>query len=113
MDLEKYKNNPKTAYMAAALVHIQDEESRRTFIAQMDAILAAEETSEELPNEAVLEVRAGVGGEEAALFARELSDMYRGYGTTQGWGVKTLAESKTDIGGYKEASFEIKGKGSV
>ena len=110
MDLSKYKNNPKTAHMAAALAHITDEESRRAYIAHMDAILAGEEAQEAMPNEIVLEVRAGVGGDEAALFARELADMYRGYGTAQGWSMKTLAESKTDIGGYKEASFEIKGK---
>ena len=96
--------------MAAALAHITDEESRRAYIAHMDAILAGEEAQEAMPNEVVLEVRAGVGGDEAALFARELADMYRGYGTAQGWSMKTLAESKTDIGGYKEASFEIKGK---
>jgi len=111
MDLTKYKNNPKTAYMVKALEHITDEESRRAFVAQMDALLATQENEEEMPNEAVLEVRAGVGGEEAALFAKELADMYRSYSAAQGWGTKVLAESKTDIGGYKEASFELKGKG--
>jgi peptide chain release factor 1 len=110
-DLSKYKQNPKTAYMVAALEHIEDPAQRQDFITQMDKILAEEEGSEELPNEAVLEVRAGVGGEEAALFAEELAGMYRAYAAAQGWSTRALNESKTDLGGYKEASFEIKGKG--
>ena len=111
MDLSKYKNNPKTAYLAAALEHITDEESRKLMLAQMDEILKDEEGSEELPNEAILEVRAGVGGQEAALFAEELANMYRAYAAAQGWSVKVLHEAKTDLGGYKEASFELHGKG--
>lgn len=110
MDLSKYKNNPKTAYMAAALEHLTNESDRQMMIAQMDEVLKAEEGSEEFPNEAVLEVRAGVGGEEAALFAQELARMYQGYAAKQGWSVRTLSESKSDLGGYKEASFEIRGK---
>jgi peptide chain release factor 1 len=111
MDLTKYKQNPKTAYLAAALEHITDEESRAMMVAQMDEILKAEEGTEELPNEAILEVRAGVGGQEAALFAEELANMYRGYAAEEGWSVQVLHEAKTDLGGYKEASFEIHGKG--
>ncbi|MEK7109307.1 MAG: PCRF domain-containing protein, partial [Patescibacteria group bacterium] len=110
MDLTKYKNNPKTAYLAAALEHITDESSRAMMLAQMDEILKTEEGSEEFPNEVILEVRAGVGGQEAALFAEELSNMYRGYAENCGWQVKVLHEAKTDLGGYKEASFEIHGK---
>ena len=97
--------------MAAALEHIHDEESRRAYIAHMDAVLLGEENSEASPNEVVLEVRAGVGGEEAALFAKEIAEMYRGYSTSRGWSTKVLSESKTDLGGYKEATFEIKGQG--
>lgn len=111
-DLSRYKKNPKTAYLAAALAYIEDEQERRALIAQMDAILSGGESSDESPNEVVLEVRAGVGGEEAALFARELADMYRGYAATRGWSMKTLSESKTDLGGYKDATFEIRGQDS-
>lgn len=111
MDIEKYKNNPKTKYMAQALAHMGSETDRQALIAQMDEMLAAEEESDELPNEAVLEVRAGVGGEEAALFASEVAQMYRAYAERRGWGVRTLNESKTSLGGYKEASFELRGQG--
>ena len=80
-------------------------------IKQMDDILAGDAVEEEFPNEVVLEVRAGVGGEEAALFAEELAHMYMAYSTKEGWQSRVLSESKSDLGGYKEVSIEIKGKG--
>jgi peptide chain release factor 1 len=111
MDLSKYKENPKTAYMADTLQYLTNESDKQALIAQMDEILKAEEGTDEFPNEAILEVRAGVGGQEAALFAEELAHMYQGYAEAQGWAVRTLSESKTDLGGYKEAVFELRGLG--
>jgi peptide chain release factor 1 len=78
---------------------------------QMDEILAAEAKEEEFPNEIILEVRAGAGGEEASLFAQELAHMYTTYAKNQGWGVAVIDESLSSTGGYKEASFEIRGRG--
>ena len=66
----------------------------------------------EWPNEVVLEVRAGVGGDEASLFAEELAHMYLKYAETKGWKAKPLEESRNNLGGYKEAQFEIKGMDS-
>lgn len=60
---------------------------------------------------AILEVRAGTGGEEAALFAAELFRMYHRYADLHGWRFEPLGISETGIGGYKEASAEITGKG--
>ena len=57
-----------------------------------------------------MEVRAGVGGEEASLFAEELATMYRKYADSKGWTVSILDESESPLSGYKEASFEIRGK---
>ncbi len=65
--------------------------------------------TEEFPNEIILEVRAGAGGEEAALFAKELADMYILYAGLKNWGAKTLYASGSSLGGYKEAAIEIKG----
>ncbi|MBI2005130.1 PCRF domain-containing protein [Patescibacteria group bacterium] len=113
MDLGRYKDNPRTAYLAAALEHIQNENDRAMLIAQMDEILQKENADEEgMPNEVVLEVRAGVGGQEAALFAAQLAGMYSAYATKEGWAVRGLYESKSELGGYKEAAFEIRGKGA-
>lgn len=136
VDLNKYKDNPKTAYLADSLARLLSEEAEVTAMAEgemgelaaqelaciatekqvlideMDRILTKEAAEEEFPNELVLEVRAGVGGEEAALFAEELAHMYQGYAAEMGWQVRTLDESKSPLGGYKEASFEVKGRGA-
>ncbi|MEK7631012.1 MAG: PCRF domain-containing protein [Patescibacteria group bacterium] len=60
----------------------------------------------------ILEVRAGVGGNEAALFAGELASMYTKYAQRQGWRVVLISESKAEVGGIKEAIYEIKGTGA-
>lgn len=64
----------------------------------------------EWPNEIVLEVRAGVGGEEASLFAEELALMYTKYAQIKGWKTKTLDESRAELGGIKEIQIEVKGE---
>lgn len=134
-DIARFKSNPKTAYLADTLIRLREErvevESLATgdmgdlakeeleridtqesqLLEEMERLLEVEAKEEAFPNEILLEVRAGVGGEEAALFAEELAQMYRGYALQRGWGVTVLEESKTTIGGYKEASFEIRGQG--
>ena len=59
---------------------------------------------------AILEVRAGTGGEEASLFAAELFRMYQRYSELQGWRFELLSIAETDLGGYKEASANISGR---
>lgn len=58
---------------------------------------------------AILEVRAGTGGDEAALFASDLFSMYQRFASNQGWRFEVLEISETGIGGYKEASATITG----
>lgn len=65
---------------------------------------------QQLVNEVLVEIRAGTGGEEAALFARELFEMYQKYIQKKYWSLNVLACHPTDLGGFKEISFEIKGK---
>jgi peptide chain release factor 1 len=60
---------------------------------------------------AILEIRAGTGGEEAALFAGDLYRMYQRYAELQGWRFEPLSESDTGLGGLKEAIVAIKGQG--
>ncbi len=60
---------------------------------------------------AILEVRAGTGGDEAALFAAELFDMYRRYATVHGWSFEVLSLSESDLGGLKEGQAMITGRG--
>lgn len=60
----------------------------------------------------VMEIRAGTGGEEAALFARDLYDMYRHYCEAQGWKVEVLDANPTELGGFKELVLGIEGEGA-
>jgi peptide chain release factor 1 len=137
MTIEEFKNNIKTSYLADEYLRLDKEEisvkemlagdtsmaeiageelvnlqsQKEVIWKQMEEILTVEKQEEEFPNEIIMEVRAGVGGDEAALFAEMLAGMYAGYAGVKGWSFNIIDESKNDIGGYKEASFEIKGLG--
>jgi peptide chain release factor 1 len=60
---------------------------------------------------AMLEVRAGTGGDEAALFAGDLFRMYERYAETQGWKVELISATPSDVGGYKEVVASVSGQG--
>lgn len=85
------------------------DEQKESLMKQMIQIVG-DPNEREWPNEIVLEVRAGVGGDEAALFAEELAQMYVKYAQTKGWKTKTLDESRSELGGIKEVQIEIKGE---
>lgn len=59
----------------------------------------------------IVEIRAGVGGEEAALFAKDLFRMYSKYAASQGWHQTIFDFKESDLGGIKEVVFELKGEG--
>lgn len=59
---------------------------------------------------AILEIRAGTGGDEAALFAADLFGMYRGFAAHQGWTIEIMGVSENDLGGYKEIIAEVTGR---
>lgn len=137
LDLEELKKNHNTSYLADMLEKLAREEAevremlagdeslhelaakelkfiqeeRERIEKQVQDILDKEKVEEEITNEIVLEVRAGAGGDEASLFAWELAHMYEKYAETQGYSWRVNYESKSDLNGYKEASFEVKGKG--
>ncbi len=85
--------------------------------AQLDA-LAKEVRIALLPKDAmdergvILEVRAGTGGDEAALFAGDLFRMYSRYAAEKGWSVEVLSESEGSMGGYKEVIAAVHGRGA-
>jgi peptide chain release factor 1 len=60
---------------------------------------------------AIVEIRAGAGGDEASLFAGELYRMYARYAENRGWRTELISESPSEVGGYKEIIFEVKGPG--
>ena len=100
-----------------------DAEMKAMAEEEMPALKEAIETAQDelqillLPKDAaddrsvILEVRAGTGGSEAALFAGDLFRMYQRHAETHGWKVEVLSESAGEVGGYKEIVANIKGHG--
>jgi len=80
-----------------------DEEIKRVMI-------AIEFADEDDNRSAILEIRAGAGGDEAALFAADLFRMYKNFSTKKGWDIQIIEESLTEGGGYKEVVAKIDGK---
>jgi peptide chain release factor 1 len=60
-------------------------------------------------DQAIMEIRAGAGGQEAAIFAGQLFDMYRRYAMNRGWKVAVVESSPTELGGIKGCVFEVTG----
>ena len=104
--LELIAQEPEMADLATEEIAQYDEQLTSLY-AEMEKILAAAAEEEVMPYGVVLEVRAGAGGDEAALFAEELAAMYQQYAQRCGWRVRTEHESRAAVGGYKEAVFEI------
>lgn len=69
----------------------------------------SEEISKNESSSIIIEIRAGTGGDEASLFARDLFRMYSRFSQNQGWGQKILDSSLNELGGYKEIIFELAG----
>ena len=131
--LASFKEHPKTQFLASQFEMYQDklkeaqqlaasdpdmaelaqeeiatlENQLTDQFAEMDRIIEASKEEEVRPYGVILEVRAGAGGDEAALFAEELALAYLKYAERQGWRYSTNNESRASQGGYKEASFEI------
>ncbi len=107
-ELAALLDDPEMAAMAADEARKLDrrigtlEETVRKLLIPKDA---ADEKS------AILEIRAGTGGDEAALFAGDLFRMYERYAALHGWKVQILSESQGEMGGYKEVIANVTGKG--
>ncbi len=102
---------------------IGDEDEELAALAQ-DEIPALEKEAERLEAEiqyallprdktedrdAIVEIRAGTGGDEASLFAGDLMRMYQRYGETRHWKIEPLETSPSDVGGFKEVTFKVSG----
>jgi peptide chain release factor 1 len=89
----------------------QEINEATTEMAQLQAELQAELLPKD-PDDArnaFLEIRAGTGGDESALFAADLARMYLRYCERQGWRTEVMSENMSDLGGYKEVVFRIEG----
>jgi len=100
--------DPELAEMAEA--EVTDLEGRlETMTQEIRILLLPKDAADE--KSVILEVRAGTGGDEAALFAGDLFRMYQRYADLQGWKFTVMEESAGEAGGYKEAVANISGKG--
>ncbi len=136
-ELEKFKNNPKTVYLANYYAELAGKLSEAQTLAtdptmadlareeiaslekqladlalQMTEIVAKDKEEAEAPKGIIIEIRAGAGGDEASLFAFEMAEMYQIYASKHGWTFTLLDESKNELGGYKDVSFEVMGRGA-
>lgn len=87
------------------------EEKQKAITKQAEVILNKRKVADESPSKIILEIRAGAGGDEASLFAVQIAEMYERYVTKKNLRFKKTDESKNELGGYKEVSFEIEGEG--
>ncbi len=90
---------------------IESLEARREELAQRLRVLLLP-TDPRDRRDVIVEIRAGAGGEEAALFAADLFRMYSLYAAKKGWKCEVLDANETGIGGYKEIIFEVRGQGA-
>ena len=132
--IAQYESDPRTMYIVKEYRRLQEElreldsmqqegmeslvqEERGALQEQMQAleeqiqtIVKEDDAAEENANEVILEVRAGAGGDEASIFARDLAVMYEKYASSKGYSFSKVSISENNIDGYKEASFQIRGK---
>ena len=120
-----YKTQKQTIEESLMLLEEESDEEMREMLKEelSDAKKRVEELEQELkvlllpkdPNDdknIILEIRAGAGGDEAALFAAELYRMYVNYAESQHWKVEIISLSENGIGGFKEVQAMITGKGA-
>ena len=121
-----YKKAEEDLDEAKAILEDSGADADLKELAKEEASIAKEtleETAEKLkvlllprdPNDdknVIVEIRSGAGGEEAALFAGSLLRMYTMYAETHGFKTEILSSNPTELGGYKEVSFEITGDGA-
>jgi peptide chain release factor 1 len=98
--------DPDMAEMAREEIAAAQEELVQLLGALQTALLPRDPDDH---RNAFVEIRAGTGGEESALFAADLARMYTRYAETQGWRCEVMSENASDLGGYKEIVFRFEG----
>ena len=106
MDIIKAGEDPELNSLAETEI-FQLQEKKKILEKDLDSLL--KESSEESPQSAIIEIRAGTGGDEAGLFAADLYRMYSKYAQKQDWQQKVLDSHPTELGGFKEIIFSLKG----
>jgi peptide chain release factor 1 len=82
----------------------------RELESRLEVLLVPKDPNDE--KDVVVEIRAGAGGQEAALFAADVLEMYRRYADERGWKTEVLSSSPSELGGFKEVVLEVRGDGA-
>ncbi len=101
-------DDPEEAEMAEAELEALRASREQLWNELLDLTVGGEDANR---TRCVMEIRAGTGGEEAALFARDLYEMYRKHADGRGWKVELLGTNPTELGGFKEISLAFSGEG--
>jgi peptide chain release factor 1 len=101
-------SDPEEREMAEAESVDLREKRERLWEALLDLTVGGEDASR---TRCMLEIRAGTGGDEAALFARDLYEMYKRYLEGRGWKAEILEANPTELGGFKEITLSVSGEG--
>jgi peptide chain release factor 1 len=105
-DLKEMLSDPEMAAIAKEELYELEGKLPKLEQAVKLALIPKEKTDS---RNAILEIRAGTGGDEAALFAADLFNMYKGFAAANGWRVEVDSTSENDLGGYKEIICTISG----
>jgi peptide chain release factor 1 len=111
VDAEQLSQEDDSELVAMAREEIDRlRDAREPVVSHLRSLLVPKDPADE--KDVIVEIRAGAGGDEAALFAAELVRMYSRYAERQGWKVEFVTFNDTGIGGVKEAVFEVHGRGA-
>ena len=110
IDSAKELLNDKELHELAQMELVTGEEKLRVIEEELKVLLLPKDPNDD--KNVIVEIRGGAGGEEAALFAGTLFRMYSRYAERKRWKVEVLNDNPTGLGGYKEVSFMISGKGA-
>lgn len=104
-EMLKEESGDSAQLLEAEIERLENEEKR--LAEKLKILLLPKDPNDE--KNVIIEIRAGTGGEEAALFAGDLFRMYTRYAESKGWRVELLSGSESDLGGFKEIIFMIEG----
>jgi peptide chain release factor 1 len=108
-ELDELRRGDDDDLRALAAAELPALEARRE--AEWDSLAELCDDDDEADRKrCIVELRAGTGGDEAALFVRDLFEMYRRYGAEQGWSFEVLDASPTELGGFKELVLGVSGE---
>ena len=106
-DLQEMLDDPEMKDMAAQELRAIDKKLPEL---EKEIKMSLIPKDEDDAKNAILEIRAGTGGDEAALFAGDLFGMYKGFASANGWSFSVMEASESDVGGYKEIICEVSGR---